>query len=183
MTAISLVIVTVALADLVVSAWLVAVMLTLAGEGKSAGAVYLPVEEIIPSIAFPPGTPLTAHDTSMFVVFVTVAAKVCELPKITAPLVGLTVTTMAGGGGGGGGGVMTELKPPPQPCNHALAASVSRQMNFDSTRHCNELALVVGFDFLRERNRMAQWNAGEVPAKLFEEDHYDRLKNQRLNGI
>lgn len=62
--------------DFVVSAWLVAVICRAAGEGKSAGAVYTPPEEINPTAAFPPATPLTLQLTLVFVVFVTVAENV-----------------------------------------------------------------------------------------------------------
>ena len=45
----SLVIVTVAVADCVASAWLVAAIFTIGGAGKSAGAVYTRVEEMMPT--------------------------------------------------------------------------------------------------------------------------------------
>jgi hypothetical protein len=72
----SLVIANVPAPDFVESAWLVAVICTVAGDGRSAGAAYTPTGVIVPSAAFPPGTPLTLQVTAMSVAFVTVAAKV-----------------------------------------------------------------------------------------------------------
>jgi hypothetical protein len=72
----SLVIATLAVADFVASAWLVAVTWTVTGEGRSAGAVYTPAEVIVPSIVFPPATLLTLQLTAVSVVFVTAAMRV-----------------------------------------------------------------------------------------------------------
>jgi hypothetical protein len=55
--------VTLALPLWVESCVLVALMATTAGEGTVAGAVYLPLEEIVPTEAFPPLTPFTDHVT------------------------------------------------------------------------------------------------------------------------
>jgi hypothetical protein len=68
--------VSVAEPDFDVSAWLVAVICTDAGDGKSAGAVYTPPEEIVPAAALPPATPFTLQLTLVFAVFVTVAENV-----------------------------------------------------------------------------------------------------------
>src|SRR5260370_14978631 len=95
----SLVIVTVPAPDFVESAWLVAVTCTVAGEGRSAGAVYTPADVIVPSVAFPPGTPLTLQVTVVSVVFVIVATNVTWFPSTTDPFAGVRVTTMGGGGG------------------------------------------------------------------------------------
>ena len=73
---ISLVIVILAELDFVGSAWLVAVICTRVGEGKSAGAVYTPPAVIVPTWAFPPATPLTLQLTAVSVVFVTTAVNV-----------------------------------------------------------------------------------------------------------
>jgi hypothetical protein len=62
--------------DFVASAWLVAVICTDAGDGKSAGAVYTPPEEIVPAAALPPATPFTLQLTLVFVLLVTVAENV-----------------------------------------------------------------------------------------------------------
>jgi hypothetical protein len=136
----SLVIAKVPMPDLVESAWLVAVTSTVAGEGRSAGAVYTPAEVIVPIVAFPPGTPLTLQVTAVSVVFVTVATNVTWFPRTTDPFVGVTVTTMSGGGGGGGG-----TPPAPQPSVHA-----------HSLRSATTTIVVVVelFPLLRERDRM-----------------------------
>src|SRR5713101_7416141 len=60
--------VTVALADLVVSACDTAVTVTVFGLGTAAGAVYRPAVEIVPTVALPPVTPFTCQVTAVFVV-------------------------------------------------------------------------------------------------------------------
>ncbi len=135
----SLVIVTVPAPDFVESAWLVAVTCTVAGEGRSAGAVYAPADVIVPSVAFPPGTPLTLQVTVVSVVFVIVATNVTWFPSTTDPFAGVTVTTMSGGGGGGG------TPPAPQPSVHAHSLRSAT----------TTIAVVVDlFPLLRERDRM-----------------------------
>ncbi len=115
----SLVIVSCAVADFVESAWLVAVTGTVAGEGRSAGAVNTPPELIVPVDALPPGMPFTLQTTLVSVVLVTCAEKVCEFPSRIDPLIGDTDTLMDGGGGGEGG--PEPAVPPPQPRSHAHA--------------------------------------------------------------
>src|SRR5271168_3349597 len=88
-TTISLTIETVAVADFAGSAALVAVTCTLAGDGKSAGAVYAPAVVMVPEVAVPPGTPFTFQVTAVLAVPVTAAVKVCVLPRITEPVGGL----------------------------------------------------------------------------------------------
>ncbi len=90
----SLVMVSRAAADFVVSAWLVAVTWMVVGEGRSAGAVYNPAEEIVPIAAPPPTAPFTLHVTLVFVALITVAVNVWVFPSKTEPLVGVTVTEM-----------------------------------------------------------------------------------------
>jgi len=63
-TAMSLVTVTAALSDFVPSARLVAVTVTVAGEGRSTGAVYTPLAEIVPTKALPPATPFALQFTA-----------------------------------------------------------------------------------------------------------------------
>ncbi|MGB6595949.1 MAG: hypothetical protein WBE70_02395 [Candidatus Acidiferrum sp.] len=111
------------------SAWLVAVTWTIAGEGRSAGAVYSPSEEIVPVDVLPFGRPFTLQVTAVLVALVTVAVNVCEFPSNTEALGGVIVTTMDGGGeGGGGGGFVTlPVLPPPQPWTHAATASKTTQ--------------------------------------------------------
>ncbi len=60
---ISLVTVTLDCAELVGSDLLVAEIVTLVEDGRSAGAVYSPVASIVPRPALPPVTPFTAHVT------------------------------------------------------------------------------------------------------------------------
>jgi hypothetical protein len=88
----SLVTVTAALSDFVPSAWLVAVIVTVAGDGRSAGAVYAPPLVIVPSATLPPGTPFTLQLTASSVVFATLALKLAPFPSTTDPLFGVTVT-------------------------------------------------------------------------------------------
>jgi hypothetical protein len=56
--------VTVAVADFVVSAWLVAITDTVAGLGTIEGVVYSPEEEIVPTVLFPPATLFTLQVTA-----------------------------------------------------------------------------------------------------------------------
>lgn len=59
------------------SAWLTAVTVTLGGDGRIAGAVYVaasvPLDTIVPTVALPPTTPFTSHETFVSEVPVTVA--------------------------------------------------------------------------------------------------------------
>ena len=128
--------------DLVESAWLVAVTCTVAGEERATGAVYTPADVIVPSVAFPPGTPLTLQVTVVSVVFVIVATNVTWFPSTTDPFAGVTVTTMDGGGGGGGD---SDDPDAPQPSVHA-----------PSLRSPMKTIVVVLnlFPLLRERDRM-----------------------------
>jgi len=136
----SLVIVKLAVPDFVESAWLVAVICTVAGDGRSGGAVYTPVDVIVPRVAFPSATPLTLQFTAVSVVFVTVATNVSWFPSTTDPVVGDTVTPMDGGGGGGGGAL-----PAPQPSVHAPSAKNAM----------NRIVLVLNLlSLLGERDRM-----------------------------
>jgi hypothetical protein len=112
------------MADLVESAWLVAVTWTITGEDRSAGAVYTPAAVIVPKDGLPPGMLFTLQATLVSVVFVTVAVRVCEFPSRTDPVVGVTVTVTDGGGGGGD---VTEPVPlAAQPCIHTLDARTAR---------------------------------------------------------
>ena len=119
-TATSLEIVICALADLELSAKLVAVIVRFADDGRSRGAVNTPSTEIVPREAFPPVMPLTAQETRVSVASLTVALKACELPSKVTALVGFTTTTTGAGGGAAGGGA---AEPPPHP---ASGRSLSR---------------------------------------------------------
>ena len=75
-TATALEIVTLTDADLDVSAWLVAVILKVDGDGTVAGAVYVtdkPVPLIVPKVELPFVTPLTVHVRAVLLVFDTKA--------------------------------------------------------------------------------------------------------------
>ena len=65
--------VTTAEAPLCGAAWLVAVIVTLAGFGKLCGAVKRPLDEIVPVVALPSARPFTAQITAVFVEPVTLA--------------------------------------------------------------------------------------------------------------
>jgi len=100
-TLMSLEIVAVAAADFVVSAWLVAVTCTFAFAGKSVGALYTPLAEMVPDAAEPPATPFTLQVTVWLEALETVAEKGTVFPRRTVADRGLTATLMDGGGGGG----------------------------------------------------------------------------------
>jgi hypothetical protein len=85
-------IVTVAEADFVVSATLVAVTLTELGLRPLAGAVYNPSVDTVPTEVLPPFTPFTVHVTFVLLLPVTVAVNCCACPRRTVADVGLTVT-------------------------------------------------------------------------------------------
>jgi nitrate reductase gamma subunit len=75
--------VTAALPDIVMSSVLVAVTVTGFVAGTALGAVYRPAPEMVPTVEFPPATPLTLHATAVLKlpVPVTVAAH-CEVVPI-----------------------------------------------------------------------------------------------------
>jgi hypothetical protein len=110
----SLVIVTEADPLLELSAELVACTLTSDGTGKSGGAVYTPLELIVPTAAFPPGIPFTLQSTVTLEALVTAAVNGCEFPSNTGTEEGVTLTVMPGGSRGG-----FELASPPQPSKDA----------------------------------------------------------------
>ena len=92
-TAMGGVMVTCALADLVASATLVAVTVTVAGEGAVAGGVYLPLASTVPRAGLPPATPLTLQATAVLLTPVTEAVKGMAAPPASVVAeVGLMVT-------------------------------------------------------------------------------------------
>jgi hypothetical protein len=98
-------IVTVALADCVEAKALCA--LTTTGlVGTVAGALYKPVEEIVPTEEFPPATPPTSQFTAVLVVPETVAVNCCERPTPTLALPGEIVTDTGVGAGADAGKIV-----------------------------------------------------------------------------
>ena len=65
--------VTAAFADLVGSATLVAVTVTIDGVGTDTGAMYCPVVPMVPTVELPPGVPFTLQFTDWFTLPVTMA--------------------------------------------------------------------------------------------------------------
>ena len=78
---------------------------------------------MVPLGALPPGTPLTAQATLVFAELVTVAVKLCWLPRMIDGLDGETVTVMAGGGGGR----RVSALPPPQPAVLSTRRAANRK--------------------------------------------------------
>ena len=72
-----------------------AVTVMVGGEGIALGAVYKPLGETVPTLAFPPATPFANHVTLLFDVPVTVAWNCCDWFRETLICVGCktTVTT------------------------------------------------------------------------------------------
>jgi hypothetical protein len=87
--------VTVAEADAAGSATLVAIIVTVAGTGTVAGAVYRPPTVTVPTVALPPATPFTVHVTAVLAVPVTVAVNCCDAPVTKVALVGTNDTLTA----------------------------------------------------------------------------------------
>ncbi|HUJ82430.1 MAG TPA: hypothetical protein VLW83_11150, partial [Candidatus Acidoferrales bacterium] len=69
-----------------------AVTVTLVLVGSIEGALYCPLELIVPVIALPPDTPLTVQVTAVFVAPVTFAWKFTVAPSTGDTLVGEIVT-------------------------------------------------------------------------------------------
>jgi hypothetical protein len=94
-----------------VSAWEIAVTVTVAGVGTVLGAVYKPAEEMNPTVWLPKAMPFTVQFTAVLVELATVAVNCCVWPVFTDAPVGdkVTVTVV----------VELELLLPPQPANTA----------------------------------------------------------------
>ncbi len=74
-------------------------MVTVLGDGREVGAVYLPEELMVPSAEEPPGVLLTDQVTAVLEVPETVAEKEAELPTRILAVEGETATVIAGEGG------------------------------------------------------------------------------------
>jgi hypothetical protein len=98
---------TVAEADFVLSAWLVAVTVTEPELGTRSGAVYRPVEEMVPTVVLPPTVLLTDHVTLVLLVLLTVAVN-CFVASTTTEAVSGEIETPTTGAG------VTAEPPPPQ---------------------------------------------------------------------
>ena len=88
----SLVMVSVAVANFVLSLLLVAAICTVGVTGRSTGAVYTPAAVMVPVTELPPAMPFTLQETVVSVALVTAAAKVCVLPKRSEAVTGVMVT-------------------------------------------------------------------------------------------
>src|SRR4051794_15096808 len=88
---------TLAFADFVLSAWLVAATVTVAGLGAAFGAVYKPLAEIVPRVLLPPATPLTDQFTAVLLDPVTLAVKLWVPFVKTVADEGETLTETEGG--------------------------------------------------------------------------------------
>jgi hypothetical protein len=118
------VMVTVAEADLVVSACETAVTVTVAGLGTVAGAVKAPDVEIIPVVAFPPVTPFTCQVTAVLVVFCTVAVKACDAPVATLAVPG-EIEILTGGEAAAVMVTMAEADSLPSACATAVTVTAA----------------------------------------------------------
>jgi len=88
---------TAALPDAVVCAALWAVTVTEV-EGTVAGAVYMPVEVIVPTVELPPTVPFTIQPTAVLLVPETEALNCFDCPTCTLALVGeIDTDTLSGG--------------------------------------------------------------------------------------
>lgn len=105
------------------SALLTAVTVTVAGDGRFAGAVYKPAAVIAPVAVFPPATLFTFHATPVFVVPVTLGWNCCVCPRNRFALVGCMVTTT------GEGPVEDELVDPQPGSISALTQKSARRRN------------------------------------------------------
>jgi hypothetical protein len=77
-----------------------AVTVTVLGDGTAFGAVKLPDVVMVPTVEFPPGTPLTSQTTPVFVEKLTDAVNCCVLPALTETVsgeidIGFAIVTFA----------------------------------------------------------------------------------------
>ena len=90
---------------------------------------------MVPAIGLPPAMPLMLQETVVSVAPMTVAEKVCVLPKRTEAVAGVMVTVTAedgGGGSGGGTAVEAALAPPVLPAQPSVQAATEKRMRSGS---------------------------------------------------
>jgi len=75
---------------------------------------------------------LTLHETVVSAAPVTVAEKVCVLPRRSEAEAGVMVTLMDEGGGGGGGGIIVELALPVLPAQPTVLVAAARRARMGS---------------------------------------------------
>jgi len=122
--------VTAAEADLVVFAALVAVTLTVLGEGRVPGAVYLPVESMVPRAAPPPAVEFTDQATAVFVESETAAVKEYVEPARMLAVEGETDTETEAGFDWVGEGVwLAVFDAAPQEASAIVASNTSKNRN------------------------------------------------------
>lgn len=66
-------------------------------DGTAAGALYIPADEIVPAVEFPPGTPFTSQLIPVLLVPETVALNCWVWPVCKVALGGETETVTGGG--------------------------------------------------------------------------------------
>src|SRR6266849_6607843 len=98
---------------------------------------------MVPVTGLPPAMALTLQETVVPAAPVTVAVKVCVLPKRSEAVAGVMVTVTEEEGGGGGGGTTTglALAPPVLPAQPSVQAAVERRMRSGSAAKCGPAAL------------------------------------------
>jgi hypothetical protein len=109
--------------------------------------------------------PLTLQETLVLLVPVTVAAKVCVLPKTIEAVAGVMVTVMEEGVGGGGGGSGVGLTLPVLPAQPRVHAAKARRVRIGSVAKCRRVAVRDSLRPFCERGHMKWRNAGEGPGK------------------
>jgi len=95
-------------------------MVTASEDGRVVGAVYFPLESMVPRAVEPLAVPLTNQETAVLVEPVTVAEKVKESPARILAVVGATetATVFVVGGSGAGDFVVELLLPVAQPAKN-----------------------------------------------------------------
>jgi len=119
------VMVTVAEADLLVSACETALTVTIAGLGTVAGAVKTPNVEIVPVVALPPVTPFTCQVTAVLLVFSTVAVKACDAAVATLAVPGEIEILTVGGAAAAVMVTMAEADVLPSACATAVTVTAA----------------------------------------------------------